>query len=286
MKRDELDKSKDNDAPSLQSMLEVKLEALLHDLIKQHGTRGDGKEAGRQLQDRGQERGVWASCPCTFRQALTGLLLARGNFQTAPREESEDVAVAVERLAAEMRNALGELRQEVKAGFDSLTKRQARELEKLSQRLPTTEGHPPTGGKVHLSGTDRTWPRGSQPRRESGNTDPSVVTVETEAGDDAVYGTAWPLVQEWRELRRSHPFEGSGMDWLEKEIELRKLEIVLIEEHGLTLPPDTFPWDSLGRKTQVRWRRRTLRRLKKELFRARLRWWLRRALTFNLWRGK
>ncbi len=285
MKRDELDKSKDNDAPSLQSMLEVKLEALLHDLIRQHGTVETAKKLGVNYKTvaRSVESGKLS---VHLRQALTGLLLARGNFQTAPREESEDVAVAVERLAAEMRNALGDLRQEVKAGFDSLTKRQARELEKLSQRLPTTEGHPPTGGKVHLSATDRTWPRGSQPRRESGNTDPSVVTVETEAGDDAVDGTAWPLVQEWRELRRSHPFEGSGMDWLEKEIELRKLEIVLIEEHGLTLPPDTFPWDSLGRKTQVRWRRRTLRRLKKELFRARLRWWLRRALTFNLWRGK
>ena len=46
MKRDELDKSKDNGAPSLQSMLEVKLETLLHDLIRQHGTVETAKALG------------------------------------------------------------------------------------------------------------------------------------------------------------------------------------------------------------------------------------------------
>ena len=71
---------------------------------------------------------------------------------------------------------------------------------------------------------------------------------------------------------------------LKSEKRLRKLEIVLIEEHGLTLPPDRNPWDCLERKTQVNWRHETIYRLRKEIFRARLRRWLRRVFTVGLWR--
>ena len=65
---------------------------------------------------------------------------------------------------------------------------------------------------------------------------------------------------------------------------LRHLEAVLIDRHGLTLSPDTNPWDSLGRKTLVRWRNQTLKRLRKELLGARIRRLLRCLLTVNLWR--
>ncbi len=71
---------------------------------------------------------------------------------------------------------------------------------------------------------------------------------------------------------------------LEEEIHLRKLEIVLIGEHGLTLPPETYPWDSQGRKTQVEWCRRTLARLGKERFRAGIKRRIRRLFTLNRWR--
>ena len=92
-------------------------------------------------------------------------------------------------------------------------------------------------------------------------------------------------MKEWRELRLSHPYEGSGVDWLERVMRLRHLEVVLIDRHGLTLPPDTNPWDSLGRKTQERWRNQPLKRLRKELLGARIRRLLRRRFTVNLWRG-
>ncbi len=74
------------------------------------------------------------------------------------------------------------------------------------------------------------------------------------------------------------------MSWLEREIRLRELEIVLIEEYQLTLPPETYPWDSLGRKTQVEWRVWTLARLRKERFRAGIERWIRRILTLNRWK--
>ena len=46
MKRDEFDCMEDNDAPSLESMYRVKLEALLHDLIGQHGPVDTAKRPG------------------------------------------------------------------------------------------------------------------------------------------------------------------------------------------------------------------------------------------------
>ena len=92
-------------------------------------------------------------------------------------------------------------------------------------------------------------------------------------------------MKEWRELRLSHSYEGSGVDWLELVMRLRHLEVVLIKGHGLALPLDTNPWDSLGRKTQVRWRNQTLKRLQKELLGARIGRLLRCLLTVNPWRG-
>ena len=92
-------------------------------------------------------------------------------------------------------------------------------------------------------------------------------------------------MKEWRELRSSHPFKGNGVDWLEKEIQLRALEIALIDEHELTLPPETYPWDGLGRKTQVEWRIRTLARLRKERFRAGIKRRILRWLTLKRWKG-
>ena len=46
MNRDELDDMKDNDAPSLESMLDVKLEELFHDLVTQHGPVETAKKLG------------------------------------------------------------------------------------------------------------------------------------------------------------------------------------------------------------------------------------------------
>lgn len=111
-----------------------------------------------------------------------------------------------------------------------------------------------------------------------------MVTIEPQAGDAEVYGDAWPPVREWRGLQLSHRYEGAGVNWLESEMKLRQLDIALIGEHGLTLTHDTDPWDSRERKTQVRWRNQTFKRMRKELFWARVMRCIRWRLTANLWR--
>ena len=44
------------------------------------------------------------------------------------------------------------------------------------------------------------------PRREY----PDLATLEPADDDEEVFGEAWPLVKEWRELKDSHPNEGTG----------------------------------------------------------------------------
>ena len=99
----------------------------------------------------------------------------------------------------------------------------------------------------------------------------AAVTLEPEPVDAQDYDHAWPLVDEWRKLKSRHPDQGKGLSWLVDEERLRELEIELIGEHELTLAPDTDPWDSFGRRTQVRWRTQTLDRVRRERARAQIR---------------
>ena len=62
---------------------------------------------------------------------------------------------------------------------------------------------------------------------------PDVVTVEPAGDDPDVYGEAWPLVEEWRDLRAGHPDRGRGVPWLETELRILTLELTMLDEHGL-----------------------------------------------------
>ena len=74
---------------------------------------------------------------------------------------------------------------------------------------------------------------------------------------------------------------GRGLAWLEVEERVRELEVAMLEEHGLTLPPETMPLTGLWRSSQLNWRRETLREVRRAVAWRRL---ARRILTLNLWR--
>jgi len=119
---------------------------------------------------------------------------------------------------------------------------------------------------------------------------PQLVTEEAEAGEQAVYGMAMPLITEWREQRReylAHVESDSADDWgrLTAELRMTELEVELIEGYELTLPPSDYPWDGIRRHSELRRRHRTLERLRKDRRRARVKRWLLRLLTLG-WRGR
>ena len=114
---------------------------------------------------------------------------------------------------------------------------------------------------------------------------PQVVVTES-AGDDAeVYGDAWPLVREWRRLWDGHPRRGRSLSWLATRERLLVLELALLEEHGLTLPPETEPLRGFARRGQTQWRWQALHRTRASIRKRRLLRWLRRFLTLGAWRS-
>ena len=284
------------DAPSLESVHEVKLEALLNDLVKREGKIRAARTLGVNYKTvaRSMKNGRLS---VHLREALMTRLLDQGEGEADDSEPGQVGAPEqpVEALGEELLDDMEELRETV----ENVRAEYARQLSALEERLAGLE----TGtGSRTASRSEGVEPRAEgdgsdavaqheerQPRRrghfkEYRRTHPSVITMEPQPGDEEVFGDAWPLVDEWRRLRTSHPAEGRGVAWLTNEERLRELEIALVGEHEMAMPPSRYRWDSLERRSQVGWRTETLERVRRELFWAHVRRWLRRVLTFNLWR--
>ena len=264
----------DGDAtPNLESLQKVRLTALLHDLMK------EGKLEAAQILGVNYKTLAAAVDSGTLTprlsDALEKVLLSREieAFEKV-RERVDEMEGRVEAVEKQTRGIPGEIEEAV-----------AREVER---RMAQTE-EPPVDAKKQspeAATQDGAVDKGSAPARQLfRRTSPSVITMEPQPGDEQVFGDAWPLVDEWRGLRERHPTDGSGVSWLTDEERLRELEIALVGEHGLTMPPDTDPWDSLSRRTQVRWRTQTLERVRRERILAQIRRWVRRILTLGLWRN-
>ena len=101
---------------------------------------------------------------------------------------------------------------------------------------------------------------GPQPRRRATlrREYPDLVTLEPAEDDEDVFGDVWPLIVGWRELKATHPDQGQSLSWLRTEERFLALELTLLEGHGLTLPPATFPLRGFDRNGQVNWRKTAL----------------------------
>lgn len=122
---------------------------------------------------------------------------------------------------------------------------------------------------------------GTRPRRPH----PELVTLEAEDREELVYGRAAPLIAEWRQVRAGHVDEArsrveQATDW----VRMCELELALIGEHGLTLPPDSYPWDRFQRRDALRHRELWLDYARAERRRALVWRCLRRVFTLGIWR--
>ncbi len=263
----------------IENMHHMRLMTLLQELVRDKGFKG----AARVLE---LDQRTVAECARTgqlsrrVRQALERALQEGvGSAAARQRERNDKLESRVEALER------GHVAHE--KGHDELGKELRRRMAAVEGRVEalkssdaqgTGAGHAGAGPPQSEAGASG---RGRQPtskprvRREY----PDLVTLEPGDDDEDVFGDAWPLIVEWRELKDAHPNEGKGLAWLAEEERLRVVELTLLEDHGMTLPPEKRPLRGFDRDGQTNWRRTALfdtriARRKAELL---------GRLTFGLW---
>ena len=266
-----------------------RLMALLHEVVRKEGSR---KGAARAL---GIDRRTVGACmdgggmTWRLREALErGLRDGVGSAAARHRKRHDALERRVEGLAKELHEGLDAVKGEVK----TLGEEQGRALAKIEgklTRLETTrestaepaEAQDATGDAPEKApATDKPSARARYPRRLH----PELVTREPAPDDEEVFGAAWPLIEEWREIwKAGHVGTGKGLAWLETDARVRELEVALLEEYGMTLPPETEPLHGLYRSSQLTWRKDTLFDVRRALAWRYLLW---KALTCGLWRSR
>ena len=111
---------------------------------------------------------------------------------------------------------------------------------------------------------------------------PEVVTNEPQPDDEQVFGDSFGLVAEWREQRVVFLAHWPLIEGVQAELRMVEIEVELIEQHGLTLPPDKLPWTPWQREQELSRRGVRLRSTRSALRRARLRRFVIRLLTLGL----
>ncbi|MDE2744721.1 MAG: hypothetical protein OXI41_01875 [Chloroflexota bacterium] len=114
--------------------------------------------------------------------------------------------------------------------------------------------------------------------RSPHRTYPQVVTVEPLPDDEPVFGEAMPLIAEWRDQRERFKAHWPSVEGLEAEVRMLELELELIKERRLTLPPGRLPWEWDQRRREAQRRQQRLGTARRNLRRARWRYWWRRVL--------
>ena len=242
----------------VENVYHMRLMALLKELVRDKGYKG----AARVLE---LDQRTVAECARTgqlsrrVRQALERALQEGvGSAAARQRERNDRLEKRVE--------ALEKGRDEMAKGYDELGKDLRRRMAAVEGRVEalkssdaqgTGAGHAgagPSPAEAGVSGRDRQPTSRPRERREY----PDLVTLEPAEDDDEVFGDAWPLIVEWRGLKAAHPNEGESLDWLAAEERLRTVELALLEDHGMTLPPEKRPLRGFDRDGQTNWRRTAL----------------------------
>ena len=268
-------------APSIESLHELRLRALLNDLVNDLGPVKAAAELGIDRKTLWRSEGA-GQMSARLVEALERMLLERA--VAAMEEDRETVRALAERVAGLERqlaaapdtagNNNGNGGGVDGAVADALRGEFAQEIQRLERRLEARRGGAPDVG----SGGSRTGRAGSQRRY------PDVVTWQPAGDDEQVYGAAWPLVDEWRRLWAGHSPSGRGLSWVSRRERILELEVAMLEAHGLTLPQETTPLRGLDRNAQLSWRERELAGVKGKRARLELLRWARRVLTLGLWR--
>ncbi len=273
-----------DNSKSVRDMHHLRLMSLLQEQVRDHGRRRAAEILGvdRRTLDASLEQGLLTR---RIRGALEKALQSGvGSAAAQQRDRNDRLADRLGDLEGLVEEQGEEMRAGRRAAEDAIREmreEQAQALRKLERALAQLDA---AGGNRDEDEAKASVPQAkgmAKLRREY----PELVTLEPDEDDQEVFGDAWPLIQEWRELKETHPDKGKGLTWLVTEERFLALELALLEDHGMTLPPARFPLRGFDRNGQVNWRRKALDDTRRALRRREL---LRRAwrvLTLGLWRG-
>ena len=265
------------ESKAVENMYHMRLMALLQEQVRKRGNKG----AARALE----------IDPKTVAESIRTGRLSRRTRDALERALQEGIGSAAERQR--------ERNERLEARVDALEKGQDEMGKELRRRIASVEGdiaalrrddgqgsgagHAGAGpsqqgsdeGKAGASDQGGKPPTKPSMRREY----PDLATLEPADDDEEIFGKAWPLIAEWRELLDAHPERGEGVDWLTTQERVLEVELAILEEHGMTLPPEKQPLRDFDRSGQITWRRTALSDTRRERKKAE---WLNRV-TFGLW---
>ena len=202
-----------------------------------------------------------------------------GSDIVARGSAGEDAEETLELRAAALEQENRELRETVYV--------QAGELDALRRRVLELEEHAqPPGGSDAVDGGQGQPGEWRPPRRGPGLPGAGVVTLEEQPDEEHAFGPAAPLVAEWREVRAGmgDGSAGSRVDRAVAAVRRWELEVEMLREFQLTLPPETHPLDDVRRAEHARRWQQVLTEARRELAKAQRIRLLRRILTLGLWR--
>ncbi len=231
---------------SLDSLREMRLTALLGDLIDAQGKAQAAETLGvsyRTLTRFEELRRLTRTLAAVLENHLA---LGGGTAAVAQRQRVAALEDGLAELAVALRDGLEAARKEGREASEA----QAKALGEVRRRLAALESaSPATPGGPPASGTPAS---GAAPVRPPFREYPALVTAEAEPGEELVYGqAATPVIARWREARDAVDGVTDKLARLDAQERLLELEIALIQEHELTLPPARYPWDRTDRRQEA-----------------------------------
>ena len=242
---------------SVRDMHHLRLMSLLQELERDNGRKKAAEVLGvdRRTLDASLDEGVLTR---RIRGALEKALQSGvGSAAAEQRDRNDRLADRLEDLEGGFEELDKEMRENNRASED----RDRAIREEMAQGLRHREREQAERRTAGDAGDEaKANNAGPQPRKRSSlrREYPDLVTLEPAEDDEDVFGEVWPLIVEWRELKAVHPDEGKSLSWLRTEERFLALELTLLEGHGLTLPPATFPLRGFDRNGQVNWRKTAL----------------------------
>ena len=267
-----------DNGPATVDAHEFRLMTLLKDLVQQKGLRETARVLGVD------RRTVAASIDGgklsrRTRGALEVALLAGADPEaTRQKERVASLETRVGELEKWARAGQLENRRAIEEGLTGLREDHSRALQHVEKRLAVLEAGLADLSTTRPNANASVKPTVKSPMRQYAE----IVTLEPEPGEEQVYGDAASLIVEWRDLRTQVLSSGRSRSKERAKERFRELEIALIGEHGLTLPPARHPWDIYQRRDELERRIKVQAESREKALFPLIRRWLRRVLTLGL----